>query len=172
MPKSIELAPDWRHWFWNYAAGILLVPLFGIGIYILWRLTQKKRAIRYLITNEQIKASGPEFTQTIDLVNISDIKVRQRWIDQKFEIGTIKIDTGSRTINIIGQTAPHKLAKMIEQAVEGEKKRLAELAKVKPKEEEKAPPGTLDRLDYLTGLWQQGLLSDEDFKKEKKHFES
>jgi hypothetical protein len=29
----------------------------------------------------------------------------------------------------------------------------------------------MERMDYLTGLWQQGLVSDDDFEKEKKHFE-
>ena len=32
-------------------------------------------------------------------------------------------------------------------------------------------PGSMDRMDYLTGLWQQGLISDRDFDKEKRHFE-
>lgn len=172
MSKSIELTPSWKHWFWKYVAGILLVPLFGIGIYILWKLNRKRQTIKYLITNEQIKTSGPSYTQTVDLVNIKDVSVHQRWIDQKFEIGTIQIDTGSRKIRIIGQQSPNKLAKMIESAVEGEKRRIAELSKVKTKTEETPQPGSLDRIDYLTGLWQQGLLSNEDFKKEKKHFES
>jgi hypothetical protein len=29
----------------------------------------------------------------------------------------------------------------------------------------------MDKINYLTGLWQQGLISEEDYKKECKHFE-
>ncbi len=73
----------------------------------------------------------------------------------------------------MGQPNPENLSDMISAAIRAERKRIEELNRVEVSPQEEPPsPGTLDKLDYLTGLWQQGLLSDEDFKKEKKHFES
>jgi hypothetical protein len=59
---------------------------------------------------------------------------------------------------------------MILKAAEAERYRVEQQAKNK-REQPQTSPGSLDKLDYLTGLWQQGLLSNEDFKREKKHFE-
>jgi len=43
--------------------------------------------------------------------------------------------------------------------------------KPKKKEPIKNPSIQTGKMDYLTGLWQQGLLSDEDYHNERKHFE-
>ncbi|REL33709.1 PH domain-containing protein [Rhodohalobacter sp. SW132] len=171
MSKSIDLKPDWKRWFWGYFFGVLLIPLFGIGIIVLWKVHQKKKSYRYTVTDRQITAIGEGVSQTVDLINIKNLDVEQNWVDQKFGIGDIVLNTGSRTITLLGQNNPEAISDSISKAIYAEKKRIESLNKVEEKKIEPPPPGTLDKLDYLTGLWQQGLLSDEDFKKEKKNFE-
>jgi len=169
--KKIELQPDWRSWFWWYFWGVLLIPLLGIGIYIIWRAHKTRKPIQYEIYDRYIVSKDSTYSQRVDLVDISNINVRQRWIDKKFNTGDLLISSPSSTMEILGVREPEQTSTLIEHAVAAEKKRLSDLQKSTGPESVKHDPGTLDKLDYLTGLWQQGLISDEDFKQERKHFE-
>lgn len=173
MPKSIELKPHWKRWFWGYFFGILLIPVLGIGIAVLWIVHTRRTNISYTVTDRQIEYRDRKISQKIDLANVKTLDVEQNWLDKKFGIGDITLSTETRKITLKGQPNPENLSDMISAAVRAERKRIEELNRVDEEPEREPPaPGTLDKLDYLTGLWQQGLLSDEDFKKEKKHFES
>jgi len=171
MSKSIELRPDWKRWFWGYFFGILLIPLAGIGLFVLWKVHSKKKSYVYEVTDRQITAIGENVSQTVDLANITNLDVEQNWLDKKFSIGDITLITRSRQIKLLGQSNPQSLADTISTAIHAERKRIAELNKTKRPQVEPPPPGTMDKLDYLTGLWQQGLISNEDFMKEKQNFE-
>lgn len=107
----------------------------------------------------------------MDLAEILEIKVHQSWIDKKLKSGKLILITEHKTVDLVGIQNPYSLADMIMQAAEAEKVRLRKQKEIQMPPSDKAPV-SLDRLDYLTGLWQQGLISDEDFKKEKRHFES
>ena len=65
---------------------------------------------------------------------------------------------------------PFNLKGMLDKAISAEKKRQQEKKRTEPREPDH-DPGTMERMDYLTGLWQQGLVSDEDYEKEREHFE-
>lgn len=169
--KSIELRPDWKRWFWGYFFGILLIPLAGIGFFILWKIHKNKKSYLYEVTDQQIMATGDNLSQTVDLANIKTLDVEQNWLDQKFNVGDIILITESRRIKLLGQPNPQSLADTIITAIRAERKRIEQLKKVQEKPVDLPPPGTLDKLDYLTGLWQQGLISNEDFEKEKENFQ-
>ena len=169
--KKVELQPDWRSWFWWYLWGILLIPLLGIGIYIIWRAQRTRKSIRYEIYDRYILSKDSKYTQRVDLADISEINVRQRWIDKKFNTGDILISSPASTIKLLGIREPNQTTTLIEHAVAAEKQRISELKRSTEPASVKHDPGTLDKLDYLTGLWQQGLISDSDFKQERKHFE-
>jgi membrane protein YdbS with pleckstrin-like domain len=172
MSKSIELKPDWKRWFWGYFFGVVLIPFFGLGIAVLWIVHTRRKQINYLVTDQQIEEQNRKLSQKIDLANIKTLDVEQNWFDKKFGIGDIKLSTETRSITLLGQENPDKLSDMISSAIRAERKRIEDLNQTKKEPEQDPPsPGSLDRIDYLTGLWQQGLLSDEDYQKEKKHFE-
>lgn len=171
MPdKKIELKPENAFYFWQIVAAILLIPVLGIGVYLLYRIRKKRKSITYIITDFSITAKSETHSENIDLVNITDIDVSQGRTEKRFHIGTLHIKTASRRLNLEGLKNPRALAGMILKAAEAERTRLEKINADKRKEPE-THPGSLEKLDYLTGLWQQGLLSDEDFLKEKKHFE-
>ena len=169
--KSITLTPSHKSLFWWYLLGIILIPLFGAGLYLIWRFYKAHNSISYTIKDQSITVSDSKFEQNVDLVNIKNVSVYQRWIEKKFNIGNLSIDTESSSVEMIGIENPHRLAKMIQSAAETERKRLEELQKKRPEKKEPSKPGRDDRMDYLTGLWQQDLISEEDFERERKHFE-
>lgn len=168
--KKIVLKPSRKSLFWWYVLGVLLIPLLGVGFYLIYRTHKTYSFVRYTITDHKIQAVDAVYTENVDIVNIRDVEIRTRWIDKYFGIGNLILKTDEKSVELLGMENPEKLSGMILHAADAERKRMETTRKKKP-ETEHAAPGTLDKLDYLTGLWQQGLLSDEDFKKEKKHFE-
>jgi uncharacterized membrane protein YdbT with pleckstrin-like domain len=168
--KKIVLKPSHLSLFWWYLLAVLMIPAFGLGIILAWRFYSTHKSIGYEITDRTITSRDSRTTAAIDIANIKNINVSRRWIDKKFGIGDLHIQTGERTIMLLGMEQPEQLSNMILQAAEAERKRIESL-NIKPKKEVKNENMSLDKLDYLTGLWQQGLLSDEDYRKEKRHFE-
>lgn len=168
--RKIVLKPDWRSYFWQYLAGVLLLPLFGIGIIVLWLTHRKRTSITFEIYDRFIRKSGDGDPFELSLIHIEDISVEQTWAEKRFGVGTVRLAANVSVLKLTGMEEPENLADMIRQAVQTEKKRLYDLKKKKVREPGHSP-GTLDKMDYLTGLWQQGLISNEDYEKEKKHFE-
>jgi hypothetical protein len=159
--KSITLEPSWKAFFWEYVAGILLSPLL-IGILILWRVFHKQSSISYKISDRQITIIQKHISQNIDLVDIRQAQPTAL----KMGVGSIILKTAGRNIKIIGIERPSVIASSIEQAAEAERRKRKTEEQAKPRPVQYAA-GEMDRLDYLTGLWQQGLLSEDDFQAEK-----
>ncbi|TVR28895.1 MAG: PH domain-containing protein [Balneolaceae bacterium] len=168
--KEILLKPSHKSMFWWYLLGVLLIPVIGLGLIIIYRTFTALKAVEYTITDRSIRIKDSKYSEKIDLQNITRVEFNQRWIDRMFGIGDLTLFTENRSVKMLGQENPGHLADMISHAAEAERQRIFALRK-KPKPEPAPDPGTLDKLDYLTGLWQQGLLSEEDYQKERKHFE-
>jgi hypothetical protein len=169
--RHIKLKPDWRAYFWRYVLGILLIPVIGIGLIVLWYTHKMRNSIHYEIHDRFIRELKSGNSVKIDLVSIKNVEILQSFTEKLFHIGSVKLEAPVSSIELIGMKDPDVLADTILKA------KAAEESRLRKKNRRKSPspeyhPGTLDNLDYLTGLWQQGLISDEDFKKEKKHFES
>lgn len=169
--KSTTLRPSSLVHFWWYLLGVVLIPVFGVGIWIIYQKYSQLKSERYLITDRTITAESETHREKTDLVNIIETTIQQRWIDKRFGIGSVFLKTDTKTVALTGMKNPESLANMILSAAEAERVRKKELEK---KVNPEPPPqsGQLDKMDYLTGLWQQGLISEEDYEKERKHFES
>lgn len=165
--KIITLQPSWKIFFLSYLYSVLLIPVFGIGLIALWFVWKKHHQYTFKISDTNIKAIDSDFTQNIDLANITSIRVKQRWIDQKFDVGTLILKTDQTEMEIIGKVEPYKFKEMIEKAAAVQRKHQQEKQKTQPRKP-KSNPGEMERMNYLTGLWQQGLISDDDFDNEKK----
>lgn len=167
--KKIELQPKKSHNFWWYVVGVLLAPLLA-GIYLLYKKVNELSDIHYIITDKTITSVSSSYTETVDIANINDVKIDQRWIDKQFGIGNLQLITNTRKVDLIGLENPKNMADLIMKAAEAERYKIEQEQK-KERNEIKSSPGSLDKLDYLTGLWQQGLISNDDYLREKKHFE-
>ncbi|MEX0771441.1 MAG: hypothetical protein WD035_11945 [Balneolaceae bacterium] len=168
--KFIQLRPEWKAYFWLLFWGILLIPLFGIGFILIW-IAYKKRSDQFFeIHDRYIKSTNQGRSGKMDLTDIVSVEVAQRWIDKKLDSGTVELSASSSSISLTGMDKPHELAEMIRHAVQAERERL-EHKSTTGTPSPSHDPGSLPKMDYLTGLWQQGLINDEDFNKERKHFE-
>lgn len=167
--KQIILKPSHKSLLWWYMLAMLLIPVFGIGFYLLYRFYTAHQSISYIISDHRITLKDSATTENIDLASIVETEVIKGRKEKLTGTGNVVIKTKARTAMLIGQEKPEQLADLIRRAAEAELQRL-DHKPVKKETGSSQNPGTLDKRDYLTGLWQQGLLSDEDFKKEMKHF--
>lgn len=168
--KTISLEPSWKNHIIGYAVSILLIPVFGIGFIGLYWVRKRQTRVSYLASDTKITSRDSKYQRNVDLVNIENVHIQQSWIQRKMDVGDIQLSTSALSITLFGMEHPHNLKILLEKAIAAEKQRHQQKEQTKVREPE-YEPGTMDRMDYLTGLWQQGLVSDEDYEKERKHFE-
>ncbi|MEL7835033.1 PH domain-containing protein [Fodinibius sp. Rm-B-1B1-1] len=168
--KTITLQPNWKNYLLGYTLSILLIPLFGIGLVGLYWIYKKQNKYTYTFSDTQISSRDDKYQRNIDLVNIENVSVVQSWLQKKASVGDIVLKTTATSMTLRGMDDPFALKDMLEKAISIQKERLKKKEQTKPEQPE-GKPGSMERMDYLTGLWQQGLVSDDDFEKEKKHFE-
>lgn len=166
LKKSLTLEPHWKAFFLYYALSVLLIPVIGIGLIGLWLTRRKQKSVYYVITDDTISAHTHEYVQNLDIVNIESIIVRQKGLQHRFNVGNLLIKTPEREMVMVGIQNPEKMKDTFDTAVAAAKAKLREKEKTKPRPQPKNP-GEMERINYLTGLWQQGLISDEDFEAEK-----
>ncbi len=165
-----ELRPDWRIHLPAYVIGLLLVPLLGLGLWIIYRYRQKWLGIRYLVTNNGVIHQADGHETNIPLHEIISCEVRFTGLPSRFGLGTIHIRHINGIHDLAGIAEPEPVAVLIERAAESERERMKmreEIEKTRPQH----PSGTLERKNELVGLWQQGLISEEDYQQELRKFE-
>ncbi|WP_372638201.1 hypothetical protein [Fodinibius sp.] len=168
--KSIELTISWKNHLPGYVLSILLIPLFGIGLLGLYWVRKRQQRLSYRVTDTRISARDAKYQRNVDLVSIERVEVRQSWLQEKLEVGDLELHTSASSMTLFGMENPYHLKGMLEKAVAAQKKQ-QQTEKERERREPEYDPGSMDKIDYLTGLWQQGLMSDEDYKKERRHFE-
>ena len=163
------LNPSWKFFFWEYCFSILTAPI-GIGFIGLYFTRRKHKNMRYRISNIGIISTNQKYEHRVDLVNIDRVEIQERPFDDFLGIATLLLQTSALTMELKGLTNAREIKSILEKAVAAEKKRQQQLQKTKPRQK-LHQPGNLDKMEYLTGLWQQGLISEEDYNAERKHFE-
>lgn len=168
--KSIELTISWKNHLPGYVLSILLIPVFGIGLLGLYWVRKRQKRLSYRVTDTRISSRDAQYQRNVDLVSIEQVEVRQSWLQEKLEVGDLELHTSASSMTLFGMENPYHLKGMLEKAIAAQKKQ-HQSEKERESREPEYDPGSMDKIDYLTGLWQQGLMSDEDYKKERKHFE-
>lgn len=168
--KHISLHPNWKHYFFSYLLGMLTTPLLGIGFLILFFTYKKHSSIKYKVTDTQISSVDAKYQRNIDLVDIEKVSIEQSWLQQKMQIGTLTLHTSASGMQLVGMENPQQLKTILEKAIRAERERIKSKQETKSSQPDR-DPGSMEKMNYLTGLWQQGLISEEDFDEERRHFE-
>jgi hypothetical protein len=165
--KRIEshAAISWPYWL----VGIAFLPI-GIGVFILY-LGWKKWKQSYLeIFNSYLMVNG-KANSKIQLTEILNVTENESTLESYFHVSTLAIELkGNRIVEI----SYLKQASLILQTI-NEVLRVIEVEKnrqITPRKTEydDLAVGGLERYNDLVGLWQAGLISDEDFEKEQSKF--
>lgn len=154
---------------WQITLGALLV-FFG-----LMKTVSHIRSVHgrtYLFTDQYILFQHQGDRERLELADIESIEIERLIPERWLGLGDMILNSKKVSYVIIGQKNPEDLKMMLETAIDAEQKRIRSRQTAKPASHIQEAPGTLDRLDTLTGLWQQGLISEQDFRDEQKHFKS
>ncbi|MCW9705821.1 PH domain-containing protein [Fodinibius salsisoli] len=168
--KSITLGISWKNHLLGYALSILLIPVFGLGLLGIFWVWKRQNRISYWITDHKITSRDDQYQRNVDLLSIQKVEVQQNWLQKKMDVGDLKLHTAASAMTLYGMEQPYQLKGVLQKAIAAEQKRHQQKEQAQPQEPE-YDPGSMEKMDYLTGLWQQGLMSDEDFEEERKHFE-
>ena len=172
MAQFIRLETSYKDLKVMLFFGIVLAPI-GIGIVILY-LTYKTVKYNYWeIHPTSITVFGPKMEQVIQLNSIISVELKQTKSQKKNSIGDLTILTNSRvwdeyTLNGV-YNAP-LYAESIQLAIDTIKAKTKPAFTVRPEEHPDIAIGGLDRMNDLVGLWQAGMISDEDFYAEQEKF--
>lgn len=168
--KTYTLDPSWKQFFVGYLLSILTIPLAGIGLIALYFVRKKHKEHKYIITDTQISILDAKYRQNVDLANIEQLTIEQSWLQKKLGVGTLVLHTSALETELIGIENPSQIKDILGKAIQAELQRKEQEQQTKARQP-KYKPGSMDKMEYLTGLWQQGLISEEDFEKERRHFE-
>ncbi|MFN1834284.1 hypothetical protein AB2B38_003390 [Balneola sp. MJW-20] len=163
--RSITLKPSWKSYFWYYFFGILFLPL-GLGLFVLIYAWRRQTKTFYILRDRSITYKDTETEVTLDLADIRNTDLRER----RFDCNDIILKTNTREVVLRGIENGESIKSSIDLAIEAELKRLAAEKKTKPRES-KFKPGSMDGLEYLTGLWQQGLITNEEYDTQRRKYE-
>src|SRR5690625_1131114 len=78
MPDRVfTLRPELPHYFWKLLAGILLIPLFGYGLYLLHTVYRKRSRTEYQLSDRSVTTITLGLTAPGDLANVETVNNRQ-----------------------------------------------------------------------------------------------
>lgn len=170
-PKKTKiLRPHWKYFLLSYLYSILLIPVFGIGLIALWFVWNKHKQYEYRISDRGLTIIDKEYERKVDLTEIRSVKLEQDWLRKKLGVGSVVLQLEDTEAYLLGLQNPEPIYEAIETAVAAATRRKEQREEQKPREPNHKP-GSMDRMNELTGMWQQGLISDEDFENERRHFE-
>lgn len=162
--KSYYFNTDWRYYRKYLIGGLLTLPLFGLGLIPLLYVFFQLNHARFEITPYDVIHGK----QSIPLTAVNSVQITDFRVLRSGNIATITVKSDKRTITLKGIRGATKAQHIIEVAIEALKK---ENQPEKSTESmQSTAPGQLEQLNDLVGLWQQGLLSDDQFHEEKSKF--
>ncbi|MEX1137346.1 MAG: hypothetical protein WEB89_10620 [Balneolales bacterium] len=166
-PKTYTLHPNWKDQFTRYMIGFALLPVFGVGFLVLHSARKHLRETSYIISDENITLHEQDESISFDLVNIDQVRVVQARLEEKLNIGRIQLQAKTGTYELRGIENPERMERILRVAIATEKDRLRQKAKAKGNFPD-LNAGSVDKVNTLVGLWQQGLIDDEEYERERK----
>ncbi|MCC5925353.1 MAG: hypothetical protein JJU41_02230 [Bacteroidetes bacterium] len=161
--QSITLKTEWRYYRKLLLISILLIPVYGIGLLFLILLSVKLATMKY-----QISSSGVSHGNTfLPFSSVKTVKVEDFRVLKSGNIATVVVTGNNTVLKLYGVRDASALQVKIENEVQAliERQRLEERLNRK---NEPMPAGNMERLNDLVGLWQQGLITDQQYEEEKK----
>jgi len=166
--KHITYKPDWRLFRFQLLLSLTLIP-FIVGIPLFAYFILKKRNISYIISDVEIKIRDVE-TVTIPVIDILEINLTVLPLFLGKQTGNIVLKTPSGTFTLkclynyqaLYDVLSFQLLRL---------RTIKQENNLRDRLQVKADPGSLERLNDLLGMWQQGIISDYDYWAERKKFE-
>ena len=171
MPESVEtfeLRPEWNYNLLAYIISVLLMPI-GIGLILFFLYKSRLEDRRFVITNDSIHAYKKDDVTSIQIRHVEKMYITRTLSEEFSDLGTLHIEGNGKKIKMLGMRNPEEIQHAIEMAQKMYRK-TDEIFEKDRSWHQDVEVGGLDPMDELVGLWQQGLISNEDFEKEREKF--
>lgn len=180
--KPYDLKTEWRHFWPAFAIGFLLIPAAGTGLLVWGYYLKKLKTETCRITNTGIsiirwKLFSGETDISIPLHDLLSCRVESTRMQKRMGLGNIILQyVRDQRANHVMETIlygiadPEPVAALLEQAAASEKER-REMRREIERNQPSYPYGVMERKNELVGLWQQGLLSEEEYRREAQKFQ-
>lgn len=160
--RVIILKPHPMGWLYLIVICLLAVPVFGLGLiagYFLWKHI---RSISYHLSDEAVELRIGDRSTVIPWSTVTGVRA----VSRAGRLGHVVLTVGATEYRLLFLEDAFGLTETIQVML---------ASRANPKEERFEPresdlPMGNDRLNDLTALWQQGLISEEDYQAERKHF--
>jgi hypothetical protein len=180
MTKTYRIIPDlrtllpWMLLSLVLGASAVLVQhvwgwiVFGSSLLFLWFFYRRLRQEDYLLGDHSIQVETAKNDQTIALHDIVSVNVINVWWLSMFNLGDIELKTNTVLVRLRGLKDPAGVGAIIQLAVDAAiEKRNRQKVSFQPSVQIH-PAGTLEQLNDVVGLWQQGIIDDQTFEAEQK----
>ncbi len=171
MPESqetFELQPEWNYNLLAYIISVLLMPV-GIGLILFFIFKARLEDRRYIITNDRIQAYKKDHESSIQIRHVEKMYITRSWSERMSDLGTLVVEGDDKKIKMLGIRDPEEIQHAIEMAQKMYRK-TDEIFEKDRTWHKDVKVGGLDPMDNLVGLWQQGLISNEEFENERRKF--
>jgi len=167
--NTFSLQPEFQHYIIQFAIAMVLIPVFFIGMFIIYYYRTLMRETWYHISNDRITRTFRKKSSQILLSEISELDVSYNRLHQKFGLGNVHIRGGGKEVVLEGVGNPLQLMETIQLAVD-QLKRYKQID-LNPKSDfDDLKTGAAEQMNYLVGLWQQGLITNEEFELEREKY--
>jgi hypothetical protein len=168
MPdKQLILQTNWRYYYSDILWGVMLSPVL-IGLFILYYTYYKIRVQTYILYDDRIvdRKTGLSFFVD-DIINTRITTSKTGFIKS---VHNLELHTEKDILVLKGIEKASDIQEVINELITL-KKEIKDANKTRERVQVKQDPGSLERLNDLAGLLQEGLISYEDYLQERKKFE-
>ncbi len=168
--KAISYQTHWKNYYKDYVIAWTLIPLLGAGFFLLAKLRKRLNKQTYTIYNDRVETGKGDHFNAVYFAELRDVSLSQTESQKKHGLSdvTLKTDDGNYKLAGLEQGKEIEDVLYIAMASEKRKRELREKAKG---DFQNYKPGGLEQVNNLVGLWQQGMITDEEFEREKKKYE-
>lgn len=155
-----------------YIIAYCCIPLLGLGFYLLYRLNKRIEDSAVYFFDDRIEALDNGSVTKIYMKDLLKVSRTSDEKQKKYKLADVIIESENQKIICAGinESDADHLENVLTLAIEAEKKRRALKERTKVQVDKNIKLGALEHMNNLVGMWQQGLISDEDFQKEKEKF--
>ncbi len=149
-----------------FVADYVFVVIFFLALISAFLDNRRLRREKYLISDHSIQIQTHRDDSTISLVNITAVKGIPYLLLRYKKLGVIEITANGRQYTLRGVEDASSTAAIIWQAAEAAVARQNEQNRPAYFQPPTHAAGTLEQMNDLVGLWQQGMISDEEYQRE------
>ena len=111
--------PSYLYYIGHFIFGVLLLPLFGLGLLIIILALLDRNTRKYSVTNKRVMSKSGILSRQVHEVGIRDIRainVKQAILERLFGLGTVEIGsagTAGVEVKFVGISDPIRVRDMI-----------------------------------------------------------